>query len=628
MADNSEKIVELQSWFKLSEDQQNPWRTQGQEDLEFYLGKQWKAADKEILSRQKRPALTFNHIRPLINLISGYQRQNRQDIKVYNKKGGTREVAEILTAIIKHSNDYSLGDFETSIAFLLGIISAKAYLGVTLDYDDDPYNGELRIENTSPFQVYPDPYSERYDFSDASFIFKTVWLPRKKIELIYPDKKEELESMEVDTEDKVSITEAEPRHETYATGSGKTISEIDKWKYRVKQCFWREYETQTFIYDLYNGVAKRTDLNNEQLKRLLARAPNFRKIKKVTPKMRLSTYVGSLLLEDMEPYVNRRRKQYGLKRFPIVPFYPYWIEGTHTSVVTPLKDPQQEINKRYSQMLHHLNQSANSGWIGDPQAVVNWEELEEMGTKPGVTIKLKPGKQYGKDVTKIDPSVLSEGHLILMKEGGNQVKVVSGVNTDLLGMTPEKHESGFAMQLRQRQGLVSLEPILDNFRITKQLLGRVLIEMIQKSGAYSKEEVIRIVIDNEEKEYKINQKRMFGIGRALNDLTVGTYDCTVGQAPSSPTARMARFYSLIEAVKAGIPIPPTTIIKSSDIPEKEEVLQGIAKQEEAQQEAAQAEQGMKQEEVNIKKGELALKVKEAEIKGNIELLKAEKEKSA
>jgi hypothetical protein len=42
----------------------------------------------EKLQQEKRPALTINLVLPIINLLSGIQRQGRQDITVVARKGG------------------------------------------------------------------------------------------------------------------------------------------------------------------------------------------------------------------------------------------------------------------------------------------------------------------------------------------------------------------------------------------------------------------------------------------------------------------------------------------------------------------------------------------------------------
>ena len=113
-----EKLLKkLNKWFSLAESAYTSWSNTAKRDLDFYLGKQWDQTDLDKLQREKRPALTFNKIRAPINLVSGYERQNRRDIKALNTKGGSREIAEVLTRLIKEIMDKNNGDYEKSHAF-------------------------------------------------------------------------------------------------------------------------------------------------------------------------------------------------------------------------------------------------------------------------------------------------------------------------------------------------------------------------------------------------------------------------------------------------------------------------------------------------------------------------------
>jgi hypothetical protein len=77
--DNDELEVDLgtlRQWFREAVDKNKKWRDEALEDYEFYWGKQWTDADLLALKSAGRPAITVNRIKPMINLTSGYQRQN------------------------------------------------------------------------------------------------------------------------------------------------------------------------------------------------------------------------------------------------------------------------------------------------------------------------------------------------------------------------------------------------------------------------------------------------------------------------------------------------------------------------------------------------------------------------
>lgn len=574
------RLTQLRKWWMLSENAYNTFMVQAKEDLNFYLGgeRQWNSTDLQKLKSQQRPALTYNHVLSLINLISGYQRQNRQDIKIFNRSGGSKKVAEILTEIIKHIHDNCYGDWETSFAFLIGIVAGIGWLSINLDYDEDVVNGDIVLESISPFKVYPDPFFERYDMRDAQFIFKIAWLPKSRIEMVYPEKKDELEGLgTIDARDKqlIPFLEGEKYHDADAVATG--VTEIEKYRYRVKECWWREMKVQKFLIGTESGTVRQVDLSEAKIKELLKVHKTLRYIKRAKPVLNLTTMVGDVELEHIEDPLN------GVTRFPMVPFFCYWIEKNHFGLITQIKDPQREINKRVSQALHHLNQSANSGWIADDNALKpgEWNILEDFGSRPGIVIKKKPSSH----LERIQPGQISEGHLTLAQAGKQNIRDVSGVNPDLAGEKGKSGESGYLMELRRNQGLISVESVFDNFRLTKQILGRTLVDVIQRSDAYSREEILSLIIDGKEKMVGINQRTQTeqGVDIILNDMTVGKYKAVVSESPTSPTARLRNFYQLLEAVKAGLPIPPEVVLDASDLPMKDEIKQKIAEKQQSQQ---------------------------------------------
>ena len=55
------------------------WRDYAKQDYEFVQGKQWTDSDLNNMRRAKRPAITINRIRPIINLLCGYAAQNETE---------------------------------------------------------------------------------------------------------------------------------------------------------------------------------------------------------------------------------------------------------------------------------------------------------------------------------------------------------------------------------------------------------------------------------------------------------------------------------------------------------------------------------------------------------------------
>ena len=87
----------------------------------FYVGQQWDPADTANLNKEKRPHLTINLVLPIINLLSGIQRQGRQDITVVARKGGLKKLASVFTEVLRHCLDITDSEYETADAFFDGL---------------------------------------------------------------------------------------------------------------------------------------------------------------------------------------------------------------------------------------------------------------------------------------------------------------------------------------------------------------------------------------------------------------------------------------------------------------------------------------------------------------------------
>lgn len=573
---DEERVRTLDKWFATACEAEKSFYEQAVEDEKFYMGDQWADEDKQALQKDNKPALTYNYIFSLVNLINGYHRQNKMDIKVHNIRGGSREVAEIFGKLIKHIKQTKNGDWEISYAHLYGLITGKAYLMLDIDYEEDILNGNLFLEYVHHSDVRVDPFGNRYDLSDRDYFFRSVWMPKDRIERLYPGKLEDGD-FQVSANDRLSVLGMETfNYKDAAEYQDQSDDDIDTYRYRVKEAWWKEYVEHKCLVNIQTGkVHNVSELHKEQIKRIIINNPQFRGVRRVKTEIHRSRYVGlKELLHDEKPLG-------GMKNFPLVGFFPYFMRNTCQGIVTQLKDPQREHNKRLSQALYHLNASANSGFTADADAVDDWDDFVEKVTNVGYVKKIKKGARFEKD----HPTELSQGHVVLAQNGEVAIKKISGVNSDLLGQDQAETVSGVAIARRQAQGLMTTEIVHDNLRLSLKILGDRKIEAIQKSGAYSREEIIRLVVDGEEDQIEIN-KKLQGIEKVQNDLSVGTYETTVNVSIQTPTARMANYLSLIEAMKLGAPIPPDVLVQASDWPEKDKILKRM--QEQMQQQAAMA----------------------------------------
>ena len=92
-------------WFREAVDNSRKWSDEAREDFDFVEGKQWTAAEIKKFEESARPAIVINRIRPLINLLSGYQRNTRLDIDFLGRTPDDGEVAKVRKGLTKYILD-------------------------------------------------------------------------------------------------------------------------------------------------------------------------------------------------------------------------------------------------------------------------------------------------------------------------------------------------------------------------------------------------------------------------------------------------------------------------------------------------------------------------------------------
>ena len=555
--------------------------------FDFYKSIQWDSKDKKTLEEEERPVLVFNYIKSIIRNLCGYQRDNKQSVKIFARKDAIGILAEIFSEVIKCIEDGCNAVYEKAFAFFYGTIGGKGWLSIDVRYDDDPINGDWVIQCEDPDGIVEDPLGKAYDMNkDHRFVFRYTWYEKEQLELEYPDVDfANIDKTTLDMDDKEIIHGS---GDTYRDGEASASIPDERTRYRVKECQWKTWQNKRFLVntqtldvtDISRFNWKKGNLK-AKLQEILATNPYLKEVNRVVPVLNITTMVGSQVLQDIEDPFN------GFSRFLIVRYSPDWILGYAKGEVEDLEDPQQETNKRYSQALHHLNRNANSGRISDADAFggpnqSTWDEVAQFGSKAGAHLRKKPGA-YSE---QIQPSQLSDGHLTLARMGPDNMKRISGVNPDMLGEVSDSNVSGIAMERRTGQGMITTRVIHDNWAYTEIILGQTILELLRKTDIVSGDEIVAMV---QEKHLKFNNQEISPdqILSVLQKRRVGKYGVNVGLSPSSPTAKLQNFSTLVDAVKNGIPIPPDLLIKNSPLAEgdKEQALAYI------QEQIAQRQQG-------------------------------------
>lgn len=626
-----EKLDKIYSDLKYSASAYDKLHKEMREDFEFVQGEQWDEADVETLRMQGIDALTINKVKPIIKLITGIERQSKSDFIAFPEGGEDTIQAEVVTRLMKNVTKMSGVENKLSEQFKHGAIAGAGFLEPYIDYSYDLINGELKFKKISALNVYPDPDGKEYDLSDHRFLIKITWgLSQDQLIMLFPDKEKVIKDNLADgaSIDIDNMAQQVTSIETYGYPRriGNTIDVDDpSITYDLVDYYYKELEDKYFVAEPQRGILEEQP-SKEAAEAIVAQIPTARIIKRKVPVIKVCQVVGSEFM-----YEGTAPTYPAWKNYPLFSFFAEYITEDLDNkavniqgIVRTIKSLQREFNKRRTQELRHLNSSANSGFdIEEGQLKPDQEEhLKKFGSSPGFVIKRKAGTA---PIGRITPMPLSQGHAQLAEENAQDLKEASGVNPDLLA-NDSSSQSGRAILLQQRQGLVMVQELLDNFALTKKNVGKFILSQLPE--IFTIETAMKVLGDDFIKEnftvpvtlvlQRGTEKIMKGeqpteleqqvmlqypqnspenpvvdpvtnqlltmvdtdeaqvvINQILTDKDLGKYDVSIGEGPFNETIKMMNFIEITDLAKQGIPIPPTVLIELSNIPEskKKEIIQ-------------------------------------------------------
>lgn len=594
---DADRILLHAQRFRRAADALRPWAETAKKCVDYLEGRQWAAADLAKLAREKRPALTFNMIRPLVQLVMGYHITNRTDIKYLPgfDGTGTAEVAAALTQVEKQSAEMGQLPFVQGEVFLDGIVGGRGFFDTRLSFEQNDF-GVARSRAQDPFSTYVDPDCDQYDLNTGTFIQTARWASVEEVEHSYGCEVSNaigpfmqaggvssgMPSTIASVAEEVSPMRRFSREEDQDRGwsyqdhfhdfidaARKSVRVLDIQHYiRTERWFFKDLETG-------DSRAVPDDWRPEQVKRALdwaqAQGEPIIVQKRRVRRLRWTHMIGDVIAYDeWSPY----------DAFTITPFFPYFRRGMTQGMVEPLLDAQDEKNKRRSARLNMVGRSAAGGWMYpkgalDPQQKRN---LELFGSTPGVQVEYdQKGGQLNKPET-IQPSTTPVAMAQLEHESDDDIKKIAGINDSALGMVDQAVMSGAAIERRQRQTIVGLESFIANFRRSMELLGRKRLELYQNH--YTETRIIRIIGQgNTPVQITVNEQTAAGI---VNDLSLGTYKVAIDETPLSKSYMEAQFEELLNLKQMGMPIPDDFLIDASSVARKTELKVAMAQQRQAQ----------------------------------------------
>jgi hypothetical protein len=576
---DAELVVTLRKWFKEGMDAKRDVLPRRKKCHEVYANKQWDEADVERARQLKRPTLTLNMVLAIISAIEGHERENRAEIKFFGNEESDDKVAHGLNRLLKWVMKQCGGEFELSDQFRNTCIAGQDWIGVEVDYLEDP-EGRIGLCQVDDEEMIEDPLGKSPVGADDRYLHRAKMMPEDEINAKWPGAVEKLHQSCAENSGGDPESDGKGFRDIYSepgnTASTKLYDAKGK-QWLVVETHWYQIESGYHVLndqtnqleeasedELQVRLAERQKAQEAAMQAMIAAVtappppPMMPGLPAPMPEMpqipgpleyrqrpikrmyRAFTCYDQLL--EKAPYEMK-----GLKRFPYVPQRGFRdkAKGVWFAFVDLIMDVQLQHNIEQSIIVQLQQLMPKASWMGPKGAFHNKQDWEKGLAKPGAMLEYNASR--GKPEPIPQPTI--PRHMIDMMVTRTQaMRDISGVNFEMSGRGAD---TGVVIEKRKASAKTSLAPIFDNYRRTKIELGKVLLAFIQhyiKPGR-----VIRVVGPDGNSEQVVMSKEM----------QAGRFDITVDEGENNVNDQFDALYvlqtTLPQMMKAGIPITPEFI---------------------------------------------------------------------
>jgi hypothetical protein len=609
------------------------WQGEAREDFNFRDGNQWTADEERILKEELRPILTFNLTKSSIDLVMGLNEDNRIKYRATPVAQEDEFLCEVTNDLIDWIYENKEFDDEEDGALESSAICGRGFVGIDFLPDPKRFGEIIMVETDIPVhEVHLDPASRKTDITDASHLFWDKWVSKEDFKGLFPKFSDakidelidegrtfgDLDSIGVPSD--IFEDDIEPDDSDY--DRELDLNFYDRAKNMVRLIhmeYWQSFKRYYAFDPEAKGVREVPAHLIQNRKNLAILKANFKKEYNrefeyetvMDKKVKWLQFVGNEILYDDDspmPYDG----------FSIVPLFAYRDvskrSNKHFGIVKLMKDPQKEINKRWSQALNMLNQQVQTGIYAENDAFIDNDQAEMSIKEPGSVTWLNSGAIAQTKIMERKVPDFPNAPVQMEELAQAMLRKITGINPDLLGQDRGRQEPGVVVRLRQQQGMILLKPLFKAVKRMKKALFKRQMAIIMKY--MPDEQILRILGEGE--RYLVDQQgvitdKQTKLQANIRDFRNLEYNVIAEEASGNMSKRMMELTALLEMASSGsVPVDPKIIVNKMDLAASEKLqwIQYIDSIQKAQQEAAQKEQEFEQRmqtaELELKKQELKM----------------------
>ena len=497
----------------------------------------------------------FNLVQQPINMITGYQRQNRKAISYQSTEGADPLTTDQQTRLITNVNNregileqFSRGCEQSAIS---GMVMAQPYLDYT---GDDPLQGNLKLKIWEYNSFLVDPYFRNHDMSDAQYIWFQKYISKEEALEAFPDKADRIRPMSGSPQ-RYGNFYFLPENYNMARNDLMVLSYVWYQSKRPKKRLYSKSRKQFFDFSEQN-----TDLNM-----LVKVIPDLEVVTVNVRTWNLCTVLNDVL-------VFKGTNPLGFDTPPCVPIF--WNYDPHVnyqdlrvrSLIRTVRDPQVLFNYKVITNNDISAATINAGWKRKSGAVANEDNLKKGGQ--GYDIIVNDGFELT-DVEKIIPTAVPQSDLALAEQMADLIFKTSGINLENWSGQQDKQISSLTAMIKQAANLMVFQKYFDQWDYALKCIGDMEMKIVQNNWTPEK---VSLYLNEEP-----SPNFYSGI--------FSKYNVTVEEADLTPTQQNRQAQQMLEINQTfGREVfPASMIVPKLNITGKAEIIEYLKEQEEQMQ---------------------------------------------
>lgn len=526
----------------------------------YFASKQWTEADQRKRTGEGRLSFTVNEIFRTINALLGEMGQLSSDVR-FDPVNGDVDTARVLNRLNEHVDRQNKVFMHDERVLLDGLLGGRGFYKLRVNFDENMQGNicltRQRPENTIlDFNIHsPDP--ETWDR-----IFTTEVVSADDIDAMYGKDI----SKHVNEAGYADWLDLEDRTLAQSLGiSTAAFGDLEGSQFRrhrlISQQF-RDYKYKDCFVDKITGDMSEIPENWPREKVAAAMEQfDLGVVRRKVKTLRWRVTCNNLVLHDEDsPY----------KYFDIVPYFPWFLDGTPLSLFSALKGPQDLLNYTVSEETHILGTTAHSGWKIKQGSLKNMtmRQLEQKGSQNGLVLELDETD----DAERITPGQPATGFQNFGDRARQWINDLASVSPSMLG-TQSEYAPGKQVSAQLSRAPINLHSPLVMFQYSKQLLAERKLDLFQ--SFYTETRVMRVAASayGQTEELAINQPD--GAGNIVHDLTVGKYTVRMMPVGSRMQAEEFAFDQLAYMKELGINVPASLLVSTSALNAKSDVVEQL-----------------------------------------------------